>query len=204
MDAAAHYCHLLGLGREEFLAAAAPAVLVRHRAAAPDPTLAGTTTLTMTLDLRLDLPFDRPADRPIDHRMGPPAGAHEDRGEAVDEAMPHGKFIPVPAAIELFPLAKKPGASFPDRITIGRTSNNDVVIADASVSRLHAYVRDSDPWVVADAGSKNGSWLDGVVLAPRRETALAPGAAIRFGDVQLAFYRSEDLFELMGGDHGRR
>ena len=29
MDAAAHYRHLLGLGREEFLAAAAPAVLVR-------------------------------------------------------------------------------------------------------------------------------------------------------------------------------
>jgi hypothetical protein len=196
MDAAAHYRHLLGLGREEFLAAAAPAVLVRHRAAAPDPTRAGTTTPTMTLDL--------PFDRPVDHRIGPPAGAHEDRGEAVDEAMLHGKFIPVPAAIELFPLAKKPGASFPDRITIGRTSNNDVVIADASVSRLHAYVRGRDPWVVADAGSKNGSWLDGVVLAPRRETALAPGAAIRFGDVQLAFYRSEDLFELMGGDHGRR
>lgn len=198
MDAAAHYHHLLGLGREEFLAAAAPAVLVRYRAAAPDPALAGTTTATMTLDLAAD------------HPMGPPAGPHEDRGEAVDGATPHGKFTPVsaapaaPAAIELFPLAKKPGASFRDRITIGRTSNNDVVIADASVSRLHAYVRGSDPWVVADAGSKNGSWLDGVVLEPRRETALAPGAAIRFGDVQLAFYRSEDLFELMGGDHGRR
>ena len=106
--------------------------------------------------------------------------------------------------MELYPLAKKPGASFPDRITIGRTSNNDVVIADPSVSRLHAYVRQADGWMVADAGSKNGSWLDGVVLEPRRETALPPGAMIRFGDVQLTFHRSEDLFDLMGGDHGRR
>jgi len=44
--------------------------------------------------------------------------------------------------MEIYPLAKKPGASFRDRITIGRTSNNDVVIVDHSVSRLHGYVRE--------------------------------------------------------------
>src|SRR3569832_1007503 len=46
MDAAAHYRHLLALGREEFLAAAAPAALVRYRAHAPDPGPAGPATLT--------------------------------------------------------------------------------------------------------------------------------------------------------------
>jgi hypothetical protein len=181
MDAAAHYRHLLGLGREDFLAAAAPAVLVRYRAPGSDPGQAAGATLTMTLDR-----------------------GEEVAGEAVDETMPHGKFTPEPAQMELYPLAKKPGASFRDRITIGRTSNNDVVIADHSVSRLHAYIRRPAGWVVADAGSKNGSWLDGVVLEPRKEATLAPGATVRFGDVQLSFYRSEDLFDLMGGDHGRR
>ena len=178
MDAAAHYRHLLGLGREEFLAAAAPAVLVRYRAAAPDPGPAGAATLTMTID--------------------------EDFGEAVDETMPHGKFSPEPVEMELYPLAKKPGASFRDRITIGRTANNDVVIADHSVSRLHAYVRQADGWVVADAGSKNGSWLDAAPLEARRETPLPPRSILRLGDVLLTFYRSEDLFDLLGGDHGRR
>jgi hypothetical protein len=173
MDAAAHYRHLLELGREEFLAATAPAVFVRYRALAPDPA----PTPTPTID-QLDA--------------------------EVDETMPHGKFTPEPVEMELYPLAKKPGASFPDRITIGRTSNNDVVIADASVSRLHAYVRQADDWIVADAGSKNGSWLGGGVLEPRREAPLSPGAMVRFGDVQLTFHRSEDLFDLMGGDHGRR
>lgn len=176
MDAAAHYRHLLALGREEFLAAAAPAVLVRYRAHAPDPAHAP-ATLTMTID--------------------------EDFGEAVDETMPHGKFTPEPVEMELHPLAKKPGASFRDRITIGRTGNNDVVIADHSVSRLHAYVRQADGWVVADAGSKNGSWLDEVQLEPRRETPLSPGSVLRLGDVRLTFYRAEDLFDLLGGDHGR-
>ena len=106
--------------------------------------------------------------------------------------------------MELYPLAKKPGASFPDRITIGRTENNDVVIADPSVSRLHAYVRQASDWVIADAASKNGSWLGLDALEPRREAALAPGAVIRLGDVELRFYRSTDLFDLLGGDHGRR
>jgi hypothetical protein len=178
MDAAAHYRHLLGLGREEFLAAAAPAVLVRYRAHAPGPGQAGLATLTMTID--------------------------EDFGEAVDETLPHGKLTPEPVEMELYPLAKKPGASFPDRITIGRAANNDVVIPDPSVSGLHAYARQADGWVVADAGSKNGSWLDAAPLEPRRETTLAPRSVLRFGDVLLAFYPSEDLFDLLGGDHGRR
>jgi hypothetical protein len=202
MDAAAHYRHLLGLEREEFLATAAPAVFVRYRARAPGASHAGITTMTMTLDE----PSQSMGGGDPDGRAGGAGGkASRGRGdEEVDETMPHGKFPPEPVEMELYPLAKKPGASFPDRITIGRTSNNDVVVADPSVSRLHAYVRQADGWMVADAGSKNGSWIDGVVLEPRRETALPPGARVRFGDVQLTFYRSEDLFDLMGDDHGRR
>src|SRR5215468_2603620 len=173
MDAAAHYRHLLALGREEFLAAAAPAALVRYRAHPPDPGPAGAATLTMTID--------------------------EDFGEAVDETMPHGKLTAEPE-MEVYPLSKKPGASFPDRITIGRTSNNDVVIADHSVSRLHAYVRRvGDAWVVADAGSKNGSWLRGEALEARRERPIASRAILRLGDVDLTFYLATDLFAALGG-----
>jgi pSer/pThr/pTyr-binding forkhead associated (FHA) protein len=119
----------------------------------------------------------------------------------VDETMPHHHQ---PARgddnVEVYPLAKKPGASFPDRITIGRTSNNDVVIADHSVSRLHAYVRrDGNGWVVADAGSKNGSWLRGDALDPRRERPIPSRALLRIGDVDLTFYIAADLFTALGG-----
>ena len=172
MDAAAHYRHLLTLGREDFLAAAAPAVLVRYRAPGPDPTTTGTRTMA----------FDM----------------------TVDEAISHGRLPPDPTEMELYPLTKKPGASFPDRITIGRTVNNDVVIADPSVSRLHAYVRQAPGWVVADAGSKNGSRLGDLALEPRREVALAPSSVLRLGDVQLRFCLSVELFDMLGDDHGRR
>jgi len=184
MTAAALYRHLLSLGRDEFLAAVAPAALVRYRPATGDPTVTGTTTLT----------FDR--------GLGQDPG--QDLGETVDEPGQHGKFIPEATEMELYPLAKKPGASFRDRITIGRTANNDVVIDDPSVSRLHAYVREASGWIVADAGSKNGSWLGRIALEPRRETALPAGAALRLGDVHLTFLLSTELFDMLGGDHGRR
>jgi hypothetical protein len=179
MDAAAHYRHLVTLGRDEFLTAAAPAVLLRYRTPGSEPTVPGITTRTL----------DRRAPEAL---------------QALDGQAPHGRVTPDAIEMEIYPLVKKPGASFPDRITVGRTSNNDVVINDSSVSRLHAYLREADGWVVADAGSKNGSWLGDARLEARREAALPPGSVLRLGDVQLLFYRSAELFDLLGGDHGRR
>ena len=181
MDASGHYRQLLQLGRDEFLASAAPAALVRYRQEGSpfdEPSNIGIRTLTLD---------DDPADR--------------SRSEYVsEETLPYGKDLPLEIDLELYPLVKKPGASFVDRITIGRTANNDVVIADTSISRLHAYIkRVGTGWVIADAGSKNGSWLKGAVLEPRKEQPLPSRAVLRFGDVDVTFYLAEDLFAALGG-----
>ena len=170
MDAAAHYRQLLQLGRDEFVASAAPAALVRYRRGGDDLASSGAHTLTL------------------------------DEDEEIEETLPHGMDLPADIDLEVYPLTKKPGASFPDRITIGRTANNDVVIPDGSVSRLHAYVRrDGTGWVVADAGSKNGSSLKGDELEPRKERTLPSRSLVRFGDVDLTFYDAVDLFAALGG-----
>lgn len=171
MDQAAHYRNLAALGRDEFLASAAPAAFVRFRA--------------------LDIPQDVPEST---------LSLDEDVAEA-EETMPVGKVtLGDVVHMEIYPLSKKPGASFPDRITIGRTTNNDIVVADASISRLHAYVRrDGRQWVVADGGSKNGSWLKGQPLEARRERALDSRAVLRLGDVDLTFYLATDLYAMLGG-----
>lgn len=175
MDAAAQYRQLLQLGRDEFLASAAPAAFVRYNPKGGDDVRSGVHTLTIDADVTLE--------------------------ESIEETRPHGRDLPDDIELELYPMAKKPGASFPDRITIGRTSNNDVVIADTSISRLHAYVRrDGGKWIVADAGSKNGSWLRGVKMEPRKEIALASRAVVRLGDVDLTFYVAADLYAALGGE----
>ena len=170
MDQAAHYRNLAALGRDEFLASAAPAAFVRFRA--------------------IDAPQDS-----IDQTLSMDEGVDE------DETMPIGKVsLGDVVHMEIYPLVKKPGASFPDRITIGRTSNNDIVVADASISRLHAYVRrDGSHWVVADGGSKNGSSLKGAPLEARRERPLESRAVLRLGDVDLTFYLANDLYAMLGG-----
>lgn len=156
------------LGRDEFLAAAAPAALVRYRSERDDGAASGLATLSVD--------------------------------EEIEETLPHGRHTPHAADYEVYPLAKKPGAAFPDRITIGRTANNDVVINDTSVSRLHAYLRrTSAGWVIADAGSKNGSRLRGAPLDARREQPLASRAVVRIGDVELTFFEAADLYAALGG-----
>ena len=173
MDQAAHYRNLAALGRDEFLSSAAPAAFVRFRA--------------IDTTLREDA---------IDQTLSMDEGVEE-----VDETMPIGKVtLGDVVNLEIYPLVKKAGASFPDRITIGRTSNNDIVVADASISRLHAYVRrDGSQWLVADGGSKNGSWLKGTTLEARRERPLETRAVLRLGDVDLTFYLATDLYAMLGG-----
>jgi hypothetical protein len=167
VDVAAHYRHLIALGREEFLAAAAPAAFVRY----PSRVRVGI--------------------RATDRTIAPE--------ETLDVTDP-GAHVEAEVGLEVLPLAKKPGASFADRITIGRTHNNDLVIVDHSVSRFHAYVRQAGGgWVVADAGSKNGSWLRGSPLEPRREQPLPSRAVLRLGEVDLTFYVGSDLFHALGG-----
>lgn len=169
VDQAAHYRNLAALGRDEFLASAAPAAFVRFRAIDADED-----------EIDQTLSMDQ---------------------EVVEETMPIGKVtLGDVVNMEIYPLVKKAGASFPDRITIGRTSNNDIVVADASISRLHAYVRrDGKQWVVADGGSKNGSWLKGSTLEARRERPLESRSVLRIGDVDLTFYLAADLYSVLGG-----
>jgi len=52
---------------------------------------------------------------------------------------------------------------------------------------------------VADGGSKNGSWLKGAVLVPRKEQPLVSRALLRFGDVDVTFYLAADLYAALGG-----
>ncbi len=153
------------------MASAAPAVLVRAKVDRNDAHASGVLTLTLSID------------------------------DEIEDTLPHGRESPWALNLEIFPLTKKAGASFPDRITLGRTSNNDIVLNDSSVSRLHAYVRrDGTQWVVADAGSKNGSWLSGQPLAARKERPLASKVDLRFGDVDLTFYLAIDLYKALGGE----
>jgi hypothetical protein len=70
-----------------------------------------------------------------------------------------------------------------DGLSIGRASDNDIVIADGRTSRRHARVfEDGGSLWIADTGSSNGTFLDG---APTRRAQLLPGSTVSIGDCHL-------------------
>lgn len=72
-----------------------------------------------------------------------------------------------------------------DRVTIGRTDENDVVVEQGSVSRQHAeVVRRGGEWLLRDLGSTNGTWLRGEAVD---EQSLQDGDAFRVGRAQIVF-----------------
>ncbi|MFQ5877850.1 MAG: SpoIIE family protein phosphatase [Acidobacteriota bacterium] len=71
-------------------------------------------------------------------------------------------------------------------VTIGRSSTNDVVLEDPSVSRLHARIlRRSEGYYVVDASSKHGTYVNGHRRTEPR--LLHPGDRIVIGRTTLIF-----------------
>jgi hypothetical protein len=76
------------------------------------------------------------------------------------------------------------------RLTIGRSRKCDYRIADSSVSALHAHLTydlNSGEYCVSDAGSRNGTFLNGKRLKPEARTAIWAGALVGFGLVVYCF-----------------
>ena len=70
-----------------------------------------------------------------------------------------------------------------DGLRIGRGDGNDIVVRDGRVSRRHAtIVADGRGFAVEDAGSSNGTFVDG---KPVRRAALHAGTSIVVGETVL-------------------
>jgi pSer/pThr/pTyr-binding forkhead associated (FHA) protein len=97
------------------------------------------------------------------------------------------------------------GTRFPIRVPIvnvGRAEYNDIVLNDGSVSTIHAKLqRREGIWMLVDLDSTNGTLVDG--LRAEGEVPLAPGALIRFGEVQTVFEPTDDTIDPAKGSSTR-
>ena len=87
--------------------------------------------------------------------------------------------------------------TFASMITVGRTSNNDIVLLDPQVSRFHAYFQTLDQGLeLVDADSRYGTYVDGRKLAAKRGELVMPDQTIRFGDQSLTLLTAEACWNL--------
>lgn len=87
-----------------------------------------------------------------------------------------------------------PGKTFvlsKSEITIGRDSNNDVVINDAEISRKHArLLLQQEGYLLEDLGSTNGTFVNGQrLMGPH---ALRPGELILLGENVTLTYEAPE------------
>ena len=103
-----------------------------------------------------------------------------------------GAGEPLRASLQRFRLVMlrgpEPGRVWelqPGATKVGKGSDNDVVLADSTVSRSHFVIeREGESYTLRDLDSTNGTWLEETRV---REGFLRPGSRIRAGEVMLRF-----------------
>ncbi|MDQ3088999.1 MAG: FHA domain-containing protein [Acidobacteriota bacterium] len=84
-----------------------------------------------------------------------------------------------------------------ERLSVGRTKENNLVIDDQSISKIHAaLVLNSDrQLMVADTGSTNGTFINGQRIAYGRAFPIKNGDKINFGTVLVTFEHIPKIVE---------
>ncbi len=103
----------------------------------------------------------------------------------------------------VYPVAKAQGNPYPDRISLGRAPNCDIVLRVPSVSKLHAHLlvrpgdRRADVFDLVDQGSHNGSRVNGIPVKPQEPTPVTVGDLLQFGEVSGELIDAGTLFGLL-------
>jgi hypothetical protein len=98
--------------------------------------------------------------------------------------------VSFPDGTREIPLVFKPGGR---RLNVGRASDNELTLNDASVSKIHAalLMTSEGTILVADTGSTNGTYLNGRRIAYGESRPVEDGDVIGFGDIEVRLRRSE-------------
>lgn len=88
------------------------------------------------------------------------------------------------------PLIFKPGGR---RLNVGRVSDNELMLNDQSVSKIHAalLMTTEGSLLVADTGSSNGTFINGRRISYGESRVIEEGDVVGFGNVEVRLRKSE-------------
>lgn len=77
------------------------------------------------------------------------------------------------------------------RLQVGRTKENDLIIDDASISKIHAslVLNRENQLMVADTGSTNGTFINNQRIAYGKAFMIGEADKMKFGTVEIFFRR---------------
>ena len=126
------------------------------------------------------------------------------------EARPAVPFGPTQLELRLItgphvavPIHKRAGSGkdFIERVSVGRATNNDIVIRDDSVSKVHAWFARGEEGniYIADAGSRNKTMINGVAIPLQSPEEINAGDALRFGAVESILCSAKVFWQAVHG-----
>ena len=97
------------------------------------------------------------------------------------------------------PIKKMRAGPWANTILVGRSRTNDVTVAHGSVSKLHARIRVAEDggFFISDAGSSNGTMVNGDTLAHDAEARLTHGCQVRFGGCSFQVFEPLKFAEIL-------
>ena len=102
---------------------------------------------------------------------------------------------------EVLPVVKGKDSPWAGRISIGRARNNDIVVEDNSVSKMHAnFTQEGAGFHLTDAQSHNGVTLNGKKLDPGEKRELKSGDALILGGVPTTYLDAGALYDFIKRD----
>ncbi|HEY5958391.1 MAG TPA: FHA domain-containing protein [Polyangiaceae bacterium] len=96
-------------------------------------------------------------------------------------------------------VRKREGNPYPDRFSIGRAPNCDVVIRLPSVSKVHAHILVNGPqsYAVRDNQASNSTFVNGRKLETKGTAQLHIGDELAFGSLELEFVDAARFYQIL-------
>ena len=106
---------------------------------------------------------------------------------------------PYPDEFRVSPIKKSPKNPFPDRMTVGRAPNCDVVVRMPSVSKVHAHLSytSKGTLLLRSANSSNVTRHNTHLVDGDDEAEVRVGDTISLGALNLVVMSSKDLYALL-------
>lgn len=100
----------------------------------------------------------------------------------------------------IIPLRKTADNGCPDHITVGRFENNDIIISDHTISKVHGWFvpprGNYDLWRFCDNNSTNGSELNLRKMPPTSPSFIRSGDELNLGGIEILFLHQIDAHGL--------
>lgn len=105
--------------------------------------------------------------------------------------------------VAVFPIVKRSGAVFHDRVSVGRNRNADIHLPFRKISKFHAYFTQAPGGsrvMITDAGSTNGTFVGGRRLPTGQPVEVAEKSVILFGQFLFVFFTAAGFYSLISGE----